>query len=93
MAAAGNRFEGATWKASPLGNPVLEGIVAWVDCEVEQIVEIGDHQLVVGCVRDLCVESLRTPLLFFRGGYGDYLSSATILLDRLVGWDEIGRQE
>lgn len=88
---AGQRFEGALWQASDLGNPVLDGIVAWVDCTVEQVVEIGDHLLVVGRVRDLRVESMKTPLLFFRSGYGDYLSSTTVLMDRLVGWDEIGR--
>ncbi|NEA67232.1 flavin reductase family protein [Streptomyces sp. SID12488] len=87
----GQRFEGATWQASALGNPVLDGIIAWVDCAVEQIVGIGDHLLVVGRVRDLRVESMKTPLLFFRSGYGDYLSSASVLMDRLVGWDEIGR--
>lgn len=88
---AGQRFEGTTWQASDLGNPVLDGVVAWVDCRVEQVVEIGDHLLVVGRVRDLRVESPKTPLLFFRGGYGDYLSSAGLLLDSLVGWHEIGR--
>lgn len=88
---AGQRFEGAPWEASDLGNPVLDGIVAWVDCTVEQVVEIGDHLLVVGRVRDLRVESMKTPLLFFRSGYGDYLSSTTVLMDELVGWDEIGR--
>lgn len=84
--ASTKRFEGTTWNASELGNPVLEGIVAWVDCTVEQIVEIGDHLLVVGRVRDLRVESPKTPLLFFRGAYGDYLASSTLVLDRLVGW-------
>ncbi|MGW2048913.1 flavin reductase family protein [Streptomyces sp. NPDC001858] len=83
---AGQRFEGAAWSASALGTPVLDGVVAWVDCTVEQSVEIGDHLLVVGRVHDLRVESLKTPLLFFRGGYGDYLASATLVLDRLVGW-------
>ncbi|WP_371658522.1 flavin reductase family protein [Streptomyces sp. NBC_00280] len=83
---ASQRFEGTNWNASALGNPVLDGVVAWVDCTVEQFVEIGDHWLVVGRVRDLRVESPKTPLLFFRGGYGDYLSSATLVLDRLVGW-------
>ena len=85
MAAGGNRFEGVGWKTSPLGNPVLDGIVAWVDCTVEDVVEIGDHFLVVGRVGDLRIESLKTPLLFFRGGYGDYLSSSTPVLDRLIG--------
>lgn len=85
------RFEGVAWSPSPNGNPVLDGVVAWVDCAVEREVGIGDHLLVVGRVRDLRVESMKTPLLFFRGGYGDYLSSAAVLLDSLVGWDEIGR--
>ncbi|MEU1184267.1 flavin reductase family protein [Streptomyces sp. NPDC005820] len=88
---AARRFEDTAWQPSSLGSPVLDGVVAWVDCTVEQVVEIGDHQLVVGRVNDLRVESLKSPLLFFRGGYGDYLSSAAVLLDRLVGWDEIGR--
>jgi 3-hydroxy-9,10-secoandrosta-1,3,5(10)-triene-9,17-dione monooxygenase reductase component len=65
---------------------VLAGIVAWVDCVVEKVVELGDHFLVVGGVRDLRVESPKTPLLFFRGGYGDYFSTTSLLLDRLVGW-------
>lgn len=81
-----DRFDGVTWEPSPLGNPLLQGIVAWVDCTIEQAVEIGDHILVVGRVHDLRAESVKTPLLFFRGAYGDYLSTATLLLDRLVGW-------
>jgi 3-hydroxy-9,10-secoandrosta-1,3,5(10)-triene-9,17-dione monooxygenase reductase component len=85
-ARAPNRFDEVTWKQSPLGNPVLDGVVAWVDCTVEMIVALGDHTLVVGGVRSLRVESIKTPLLFFRGKYGDYLSDVTVLLDRLVGW-------
>jgi 3-hydroxy-9,10-secoandrosta-1,3,5(10)-triene-9,17-dione monooxygenase reductase component len=81
-----NRFDGVAWQPSPLGNPVLEGIVAWVDCDVEKVVELGDHFLVVGGVRHLRVESPKTPLLFFRGGYGDYFSTGSLLLDRLIGW-------
>lgn len=88
---ARERFTDTAWQTSPLGNPVPHGVVAWVDCTIEQVVEIGDHLLVVGRVHDLCAESPKTPLLFFRGGYGDYMSSAGALLDNLVGWHEIGR--
>jgi 3-hydroxy-9,10-secoandrosta-1,3,5(10)-triene-9,17-dione monooxygenase reductase component len=88
---ARERYADTTWQVSALGNPVLDGIVAWVDCTVEQVVEIGDHLLVVGRVHDLRAESPGTPLLFFRGGYGDYMSSAGLVLDSLVGWHEIGR--
>jgi flavin reductase (DIM6/NTAB) family NADH-FMN oxidoreductase RutF len=87
LAARGpDKFDGVAWASSPLGNPILEGTVAWVDCVIEKVVELGDHFLVVGGVRDLRVESPKTPLLFFRGGYGDYFSTASVLLDRLVGW-------
>lgn len=86
MAARGDdRFDGVAWGWSPLGNPVLEGIVAWVDCEIEKVVELGDHYLAVGRVRELRVESPKTPLLFFRGDYGDYFSTSSLLLDRLLG--------
>ncbi|MEU1163089.1 flavin reductase family protein, partial [Streptomyces sp. NPDC005921] len=40
--AAGERFADTAWEPSPLGSPVLDGVVAWVDCVVEQVVEIGD---------------------------------------------------
>jgi flavin reductase (DIM6/NTAB) family NADH-FMN oxidoreductase RutF len=80
------RFEGVTWQPSPLGSPVLEGVVAWVDCTIEKIVELGDHVLVAGRVHDLRIESVKTPLVFFRGGYGDYFSTTTLMMDQLVGW-------
>ncbi|MGW2824281.1 flavin reductase family protein [Streptomyces sp. NPDC001443] len=81
-----DRFDGVPWTPSPLGNPVLDGVVAWVDCDLDQVIEIGDHHLAVGRVRSLHSESLKTPLLFFRGGYGDYFSSTSLVLDRLVDW-------
>ncbi|WP_163506515.1 flavin reductase family protein [Fodinicola acaciae] len=87
LAARGtDRFASVAWKPSPLGNPVLSGAVAWVDCEIAQVAEIGDHQLVVGQVHHLNIESAKTPLLFFRGGYGDYFSTTSLVLDQLVGW-------
>jgi len=87
MAARGaDRFAGLDWQPSPLGNPVLDGVVAWVDCVIEDVLEIGDHYLAVGRVHDLRVQSAKTPLLFFRGGYGDYFSPTAMVLDRLVGW-------
>jgi flavin reductase (DIM6/NTAB) family NADH-FMN oxidoreductase RutF len=35
-------FDGVAWESSPLGDPVLGGIVAWVDCVLEKVVELGD---------------------------------------------------
>lgn len=54
-----------------LGMPVLEGILAHLECEVERVDAGGDHRIVLGRVR--AHERHREavdPLLFFRGGYG-----------------------
>ncbi|GAC70349.1 flavin reductase family protein [Gordonia soli] len=79
------RFSDVRWSHSDHRNPILEGVVAWVDCAIEKTVELGDHFLVVGRVQDLTVASAKRPLLFFRGGYGDYTSTAQLLLDSHLG--------
>src|SRR5690606_18161433 len=49
--------------------PILDGVIAWVDCEIEQIVESGDHYIVIGRVRDLDIVKSVTPLAFFKGKF------------------------
>lgn len=69
-ARGGDKFDGVAWHLSPSGSPVLEGVVAWVDCRIEQIVESGDHYIVVGRVLDLAVATDTLPLTFHRGSFG-----------------------
>ena len=57
--------------ASPAGLPLLDDAIAWLDCTLDRVVEIGDHWLVVGAVEALDRRDAGTPLLFFRGGYHD----------------------
>lgn len=64
-----DKFEGVAWRPAPSGNPVLVGAVAFVDCDMERVVETGDHLLVLGRVREMGVETGRTPLLHHRSGY------------------------
>lgn len=68
------RFEGQSWRPSPLGSPVLTGVIAWIDCTVEAVHEMGDHLFVLGRVHDL--DSWDgpepAPLLFFRGKLGGF---------------------
>ena len=48
----------------------LEGSLATLDCEMERVIEAGDHWVVIGRVRDLHVGiEPHRPLLFFRGRY------------------------
>ena len=70
------RFDDVTWTPSPTGCPVIDGVGAWIDCRVGQVVELGDHYLVVGEVvaLDHHVEA-HVPLVFYRGALGGFASS------------------
>lgn len=49
-------------------SPILEGAIAWLDCELWQSYDGGDHTIFVGRVNALKAVGGR-PLLFFRGQY------------------------
>ena len=65
-----DKFAGVPWRRSRHGSPVLEGVVAWIDCALWAEYDGGDHTLVAGRVVDLGADPGRRPLLFHRGGYG-----------------------
>ena len=69
-ARGGNKFEGVDWSPAATGSPLLSGVMAWVDCRIEQVFDSGDHQIVVGRVVDLRVESDEPPMTFLRGSFG-----------------------
>lgn len=66
-----DKFAGVGWRLGGLGAPVLDGALAWIECELATIHDAGDHELVTGKVNDLGVGS-GGPLLFFRGGFGRF---------------------
>ncbi|MBX6387672.1 MAG: flavin reductase [Frankia sp.] len=68
----GDKFADLSWRSSPLGSPILDGVVAWIDCELEAIHPAGDHDLVLGRVHALDVGRSALPLVFFQGGYGRF---------------------
>jgi flavin reductase (DIM6/NTAB) family NADH-FMN oxidoreductase RutF/DNA-binding IclR family transcriptional regulator len=67
-----DKFAGVDWRPAGSGAPILAEAVGWIDCEVAQEVEGGDHMIVMGKVLDLAVERPTLPLLFFQGGYGRF---------------------
>ncbi len=68
-----DKFAGVGWRPGPTGLPLLDGCLAFVECEVEAVHKAGDHDIVVGRVLDLGVADEGNPLLFYRGGYGRFL--------------------
>jgi flavin reductase (DIM6/NTAB) family NADH-FMN oxidoreductase RutF len=69
---AENKFEQVAYRISSAGLPIIEGSVAWIDCDLNAVHEAGDHFIVVGQVHSLDAEHLHRPLLFFQGGYGQF---------------------
>jgi 3-hydroxy-9,10-secoandrosta-1,3,5(10)-triene-9,17-dione monooxygenase reductase component len=65
-----DKFSGIGWKPAESGAPILNDVLAWVDCRVVAEHDGGDHVVVVGQVRDLEVAREGLPLIFYRGGYG-----------------------
>jgi flavin reductase (DIM6/NTAB) family NADH-FMN oxidoreductase RutF len=66
-----DKFRGLGWRPSALGAPVLADVLAWIECEIELMHDAGDHEIVIGAVRELEVEREIGPLVFFRGGYAN----------------------
>jgi flavin reductase (DIM6/NTAB) family NADH-FMN oxidoreductase RutF len=67
-----DKFAGLGWTQAGSGSPLLDGVLAWIDCDIDSITEAGDHFCVMGRVRDLAVVHDGAPLVFFRGGYGRF---------------------
>ena len=69
----GDKFAQFGWTASPAGTPVLDGVLGFVECELEAEHDAGDHTVVLARVLAIDVFSPdRSPLLFFRGRYGGF---------------------
>jgi flavin reductase (DIM6/NTAB) family NADH-FMN oxidoreductase RutF/DNA-binding IclR family transcriptional regulator len=69
---APDKFDGVPCREAESGAPIIDGVVAWLDCSLESVTEAGDHFIVLGRVDALDVESPGLPLLFFQGGYGRF---------------------
>ena len=66
-----DKFNGVTWRPAETGSPILDGVLAWIDCRIEEIVDAGDHWFVLGRIMDMdCRDG--DPLLFFRGKIGTF---------------------
>jgi len=67
-----DKFKDVGWHPAATGSPVIDGVLSWIDCDIEKVVEAGDHYFVMGRVRELEVETDHGPMLFFRGKLGGF---------------------
>lgn len=69
FARPGDRFQDVAWETWDTGAPILSGALASFECATDQIVEAGDHLVIIGRVTRARFEPRRDPLLYFRGKY------------------------
>ncbi|WP_397543234.1 flavin reductase [Roseovarius salis] len=62
------RFATVDWSLGGKGAPLIEGVAAWFDCTPHQIVDAGDHIIIIGRV-DAFAHTEQEPLVYLRGQY------------------------
>lgn len=63
-----DKFTEVGWRKSSAGHPLLDGAAAWFDCARHDIIDAGDHIILMGAVREFD-HSDANPLGYARGGY------------------------
>jgi flavin reductase (DIM6/NTAB) family NADH-FMN oxidoreductase RutF len=74
----GDKFADIDYSLSANGSPLIEGVVAWIDCALHTVAEAGDHYIVLGRALDLGAGRNASALLFFRGRYGAFADTAVV---------------
>ncbi|MDN4520786.1 MULTISPECIES: flavin reductase family protein [Mycolicibacterium] len=67
-----DKFAGVDWRPGHNGAPALQGTLASIEADIEFEHAAGDHTIVVARVTGLWAHEERSPLLFYRGGYGGF---------------------
>jgi flavin reductase (DIM6/NTAB) family NADH-FMN oxidoreductase RutF len=71
----GNKFADFEWRTGASGSPLLKGVLAHVDCELEVEHDAGDHTIAIGRIVDLTSNGDGKPLIFYKGGFGKIIHS------------------
>ena len=71
-----DRFATVDWTPGPAGSPVIKGGSAWFDCTLSQLVEAGDHAILIGEIKGFAA-SQEPGLGYYRGAYVTPAQTAT----------------
>ena len=71
-------FCNADFTLGRAGLPVLDRAIAYLSCDVEQVIEAGDHTMYLGqVIETACRDDVGWPLLYFRRRYLSIERAAT----------------
>src|SRR5262249_14957035 len=63
-----DRFAGLDWQRGPHGSPILGDVAAWFDCALHEVLDGGDHVILIGRI-EAFENSKANGLGYARGGY------------------------
>ncbi|RKF12573.1 flavin reductase [Roseovarius spongiae] len=63
-----DRFKDTAWTSGRQGAPLLPDVAAWFDCRVHEVIDAGDHVVLIGRI-DAFERSTRTPMIYLQGQY------------------------
>jgi flavin reductase (DIM6/NTAB) family NADH-FMN oxidoreductase RutF len=87
----GSKFEGLDWELSRWSTPALPGVLLRVHAEVHDVHAAGDHDVVIGLVRELEHGASGRPLVFYRGRFGlEHDIPSALLPFGVWGWADDG---
>jgi flavin reductase len=78
LEAAESRFALGRWTRLRTGAPILETALAAFDCRVVETVDSASHSIFIAEVVDARSGAAAAPLLYFDGGYGDFVATETL---------------
>lgn len=69
-----DKFGTVGWRHSSVTkSPMIDGALAWIDCQLDAEHDGGDHTIVVGRILDVEINDVdQHPLLFYRAGFGRF---------------------
>jgi flavin reductase (DIM6/NTAB) family NADH-FMN oxidoreductase RutF len=62
------KWSGVEWTDAD-GMPRIHDALAWIGCELRDLLDGGDHVIVTGSVTDLAIAEKAAPLVFHHGTY------------------------
>ncbi len=65
-------FTTVEWTTTDNGSPKIADCLAYMDCDIHEVVDGGDHWIVLGRIVEMGAADEGKPLVFFRGGYGTF---------------------
>lgn len=63
-----DKFAAVDWSRSANGMPIISGALSWFDCARREVIDAGDHVILLGAIRGFDVREAN-PLGYARGGY------------------------